>query len=283
MWFYKIVNTVFMYYAFSMIQLNFLVREEYILQHALSSFTKEKNINTLKHKIWKYNHNLYYLLSGQLAVLLFQDISLSMMPNIVGHQARKNLQIILHSSQFQKVLHETKRYADFVERQWTRNYDVAYTLVNEISRLPIQNRQINVFITHPKLFNGRSYPELSVITWGHSEDWKNYSTVYLWHEIMHHLIYTKKTDANLIHALIELACDNELRLRLNRKGRYFREGKYIVGHRNLINLEKYILPHWKKYLASKTNLLDFEKTLKNMLPKKMLANYNALDTWSDWH
>jgi hypothetical protein len=265
-----------------MVTLNFIIQEEYILQKALSSFTKNKSINALKYQLWKDDPDLYYFLSGQMAVLLFQNMKTWSILNL-GRRSQKSICGILNSNHFKQLLLETKKYAHAVEKQWNDNYTRSHEIIADITHLTIPKCTINIFISHPALYSGRSYPEQNVITWGHSEDWKDYSTVYLWHEILHHIVYKQKTDANVMHALIELACDNELRIRLNGSGEYFRTSKYTVGHRNLISLEKKILPKWKQYLNSGGSMLELEKTLRKKLPKIMLANFNALDNWADWH
>jgi len=53
--------------------------------------------------------------------------------------------------------------------------------------------------------------------------------------------------------------DNELRIQLNNKGKYFQ----CPGHKHLKKLEKNILPEWKKYLKNPDkNIFKFIKDLK---------------------
>ena len=112
------------------------------------------------------------------------------------------------------------------------------------------NKKFTVYITHPSLRNGR-YRGNNTIEWGHHENWRNYATIYLWHEILHSYIgYGDKE-----HAVIELITDEELRIRLN-------GGKYppFVGHNYLGNMKKKMLPKWREYLKSdQHNIRDFIK------------------------
>jgi len=113
-----------------------------------------------------------------------------------------------------------------------------------------------VYITHPSLKNGQYLGE-NKITLGHNEDWPNYFTIYLWHEILHS--YLGKTD--LEHALIQFITDEELRIKLN-------GGEYppFVGHKNLFPLMERILPFWRKYLKNKSkNIIEFKNNLKNKI------------------
>lgn len=79
---------------------------------------------------------------------------------------------------------------------------------------------------------------------------------------MHTIFWENKSKNS--HAIIELATDNELRIRLNKKGKYFKEGKFDIGHDHLRKLEQKILPHWKDYLENKgkKNIFELEKELR---------------------
>ncbi len=102
--------------------------------------------------------------------------------------------------------------------------------------------------------------EINVIGWGHHEEWPNYTTVYLWHEILHsYLGYSE-----LEHTLIQLVTDNELRVQLN-------GGSYppFVGHENLNPLTEKLFPYWKKYLQKDNkNIYELKEKLEkeNILP-----------------
>ena len=45
-----------------------------------------------------------------------------------------------------------------------------------------------------------------------------------------------------------MSCDNELRIRLNGKGKYFRVNGKLIGHEYLRPTIKRIYPMWKDYL-----------------------------------
>ena len=117
------------------------------------------------------------------------------------------------------------------------------------------SKTIKVLITHPEVFQGR-YLEGNVIAWGRKSNWKNYSTVYLWHEILHsYLKYNNKT-----HALMELVTDDALRVFLN--GGTFPPFS-DDGHEKLKQKKQWIYDHyWKAYLANNSkNILQLEDDL----------------------
>ncbi len=169
------------------------------------------------------------------------------------------LRQVENSSEFGRVRQQTQEYLESVKSQWERNYPKSSQTVSELTGLNL-NKVVSVYVIHPGLMMGQ-YLGDDAIAWGHPEDWQNYSTVYLWHEILHS--YMDYTD--LSHALIQLVTDNELRVQLNEGETY----PPFEGHENLFPLMNKLLPHWQAYLAEipeggKRNLLAFEERLKTM-------------------
>jgi len=122
----------------------------------------------------------------------------------------------------------------------------------------LPDKEFTVLITHPKVGNGK-YAGENTIIWGHEENWPNYSIVYLFHEALHEILGKGK----FVHEIIELASDNELRIRLNGKGEYFTENGQQVGHLDLIESEKKLLPNWQKYLKDPNmTIFEFLKSLE---------------------
>lgn len=182
---------------------------------------------------------------------------------------------LMRTAEFQNLLAEVRVYGTWVERQWEAAGDRALHELETIIGLPLPDTSVDVFVTHPKLANGRYVRDVSAICWGHSEDWENYTVVYLCHELAHMITDGRYRSRELMHALIELATDNELRIRLNGKSAYFEEKGHKVGHARLRRIERDILPIWRQYLAHEidaTNLLSLEEhilarpTAKHSLP-----------------
>ncbi|MCK4386959.1 MAG: hypothetical protein KAV41_02675 [Candidatus Pacebacteria bacterium] len=156
------------------------------------------------------------------------------------------------SGEFKTIYKQTKKYLEKCEKEWNKNFDFTDNSVRELTGLNL-DKTFTVYITHPSLKNGQYWGDNN-ITWGATEKWENYSTIYIWHEIMH--AYFDKTD--LSHAIIELITDEELRKNLNKE-------KYppFAGHKNLAKLKRKILPFWKEYLKLKNkNIRKFQKLLQ---------------------
>ncbi len=144
--------------------------------------------------------------------------------------------------------------------------------------------QIKIYLSHLLLPRGRSYPQFSSICWAHEEEWPNYNIVYLWHEILHILTYNFSGNETILHALIELAVDNELRIQLNKGGDYFIEDGKFIKHKSLRALEEKILPHWQKYLKNKKqNLRQLARSLQKKLGKSNYPSPSFLDHWCGWY
>jgi hypothetical protein len=240
-------------------KLNFKIDKKYLLAHSLrQNITPFPEWNNFKNYLWKESVLGYQFLSGSPEAFLQSNKTRELIK--AGDKLYKKS---LEKKEFKKLLAETEKYRLWLEKEWHKNKNKILGWIKELGGLKISDKTITVFVTHPKFYNGKSLAEKDVILWGHPEDWENYSLVYLTHELLH--LLTKKCKKPFImHALIELLADNEIRIRLNKKGIYFKEGKYSVGHPNLANLEKKISPQWKKFVEDRKgkDLLDLEKKIK---------------------
>lgn len=233
------------------IKLDFKIDDDYLIVHTLSSMGKDRFSST-KHKrdivafqnyAWEKCRSCYNLLVGRLSIAETMKRGLQKtsrrLPNFLKE---------LKSSRLYEKLHkQTNEYLEFCKQQWEENYPFASKTIRELTGLRL-SKNFTVYITHPSLKNG-SYVGDNMIEWGHNEDWPNYATVYLWHEVLHSYLGCSDKE----HAVIELIADEELRARLN-------GSKYppFVGHKHLEKIKKRLLPRWRKYLKSeKRNIRKF--------------------------
>lgn len=164
---------------------------------------------------------------------------------------------ILKTKEFKKLLFETEKYKIFVETQWGKNEKFVLDFMVNTLGLRIPKYQITVYIFHPQLRVGRGNGQTRSIMWGHTEDWENYSTIYLAHELAHVIIprNIQNRYQPIMHALIELATDNELRARLSKKiikG----NGNFEIGHSDLKEARRSLINEWKTYLKSPRRLIN---------------------------
>ncbi len=227
--------------------------------------------------LWRSTQNYFSSIENQEDFFAFQNFAMAVSEQCYGYfsgkaspeqffasggaedQLNAYMSQMEQSKEFGKIRQQTEAYLEVVKTQWERNYPQTAQVAQELTGLDL-NKQLTVMIMHPSLSIG-AYRGNNTIAWGHHEDWNNYSTVYLWHEVLHsYLDYT-----DLSHALIQFIVDNELRVRLNEGETY----PPYVGHKDLFPLMDKILPYWHSYLAEipaegSRNLLRFEKKLRTM-------------------
>ena len=269
-----------------MITLKFIVNKDFILQHVLKHYSEHLPFIKLKRKVWGINKNLYQVLSQNLEPLIFDDGLAKGLPNAVLN-LKSNLSVIYQTAEFKKIFYEAERYSNTIKKQWIANYNISLFHLAAITKIDLSkiNKEIKVYVSHPKLWRGRTYVENNAIAWSHPDEWKNYATVYLWHEIMHHITSRIPVAPHLMHALIELSCDNELRIRLNGSKKYFEENGILMGHKYLVGLNRKLLPDWKKYLKNPNeNIFQFEKKMrKKHHREELLKPRSRIIEWNEWH
>jgi hypothetical protein len=267
-----------------MVKLEFQINKYYLAYILLNKsedffdLPLKKKVKVFKQNLWEeYKNNpLYYFihlvnykhLKWAIENIYLDDDLQSSKTQItkLSKDIQKIFQSIFRSQEFKTILKETIQYKNSVKHQWDHNQNFVLNYLEEILGQKLPNISLSVYIIHPKLKEGRVNSKKSII-WGHPEDWPNYSTVYLTHELLHILFdYYKIPQNNLSHSMIELISDNELRIRLNKQGKYFKEKKEQIGHSYLRKEEKRILSYWLKYLEDKQkNIFSLYKTLEKNL------------------
>lgn len=260
-----------------MFELNFKINKIYLyVQIIKQAKFLGKRGEILENRLWKKSKIVYSMISGVYYDQIAANITIKN-PTIksFSRDLNKNIKLVekildqeLNSREFVEIYKETEDYKKKTKKQWRENREQALGHLKDITGLKLPNVTLSVYLIHPLLHDGRYWAD-NIITWGHSEDWKNYTTVYLCHEIMHFLTKDYVGDKKSLHALIELACDDELRIRLNQDGKYFREGKFRIGHESLRKVEKKFLPQWRQYLQGrkkgKLDILNLAQELENTI------------------
>jgi len=235
-------------------KLEFLVNKKYTFLHAFNQHQHEEPFegwSRFTWNIWDKYPQECYLLAGFAEWPLLSKKSL----NTLSVKSEKLLKKWLKTPQVKRLIKETEKYRNWLEKEWGKKEGKALNELEKIIKIPLPKKKISVYVTHPKLKNGMAINKTTIV-WGHKEDWPNYSIIYLCHEILHTILWDYASD--ITHAIIELATDQELRTRLTGRGEYFKEGKFNVGHTDLRKFIERLLPRWRKYLNKpKQNLKDF--------------------------
>jgi len=217
---------------------------------SFSSQKHQKDVVNFQNFAWKTSQNSYNFLIGRITPNQLSDENIKKVVSDLPSFLKK----LKNSSEFKKISQQTKNYLQLCKKQWHQNFSKTSKYISETTGLKLDKKFI-IYITHPSLKNG-NYIGDNQIAWGHSEEWANYITVYLWHEVLHS--YFDYSDID--HAIIELIADEELRCILNKD-------KYppFVGHPHLEKTKKKILPKWKDYLNSKDrDIKKFTKKLSSL-------------------
>jgi len=232
-------------------KLSFLLDEDYLIYHTFCNPERKgsKEIVKFQNFAWRKSPECYSLLSGKEG---------KVPPDEIGSTVKELplfIKTLKSSIAYKEILVETKDYLQFCKVQWAKNLQASSKAMKELTGLSF-NKRFRVFVTHPSLHNGMNWGN-DTISWGHPEEWPNYTTVYLWHEILHSCLV--RSDES--HAIIQLLTDNELRIRLN-GGRY----PPFKGHEGLFPLMRKISPSWKQYLkSSDRNILEFQSSISSKL------------------
>lgn len=244
------------------VTLNFKIDEDYFLVHLISHsgerwFSSKEYMSDIvgfRDYAWGLDKDCYSLFKNDLSITHVVSGKLVSLLQRSTHY----LELLKKSDQYQKLYQQTEAYLSFCKAQWEKNYRVTHDFLQSITDFDF-NRTIDVYITHPGLLNGVYLPRISVIEWSNrwenqkDERFLNYTTVYLWHEVLHSYF----EHMEIAHVLIELITDNEMRVRLN-------GGIYppFEGHNELEELRQNILPQWQAYLKSgRRDIIAFLKEI----------------------
>ncbi len=154
---------------------------------------------------------------------------------------------IFSSKEFVSLYSETENYRTQLQSEWQDQGEKAMKLLRKITRLPIGDKEVEVFVLHPDIQNG-SYLGDNLIEWGFPSIYKNSNVIGICHEILHS--YTELQASNDMHVLIFLATQEELRCRINRGDKYFLIGNVNTSHSKLEKIERKLLPVWREYTQS---------------------------------
>lgn len=256
----------------------FKINKYYLVGYAIASKNKPFPAwKKLEEKIWqKYRDEpAYYFLNPKYISLALERIQVNFsdgnIKKILQNQGlvlEKIYHDIFKTKEFQRLYRETNQHLSFIKNQWQKNEKRALKILEEISGLPIPKQKIAVYITHPKSRNAKTIDKHTIVC-GRTENWKNYLTVYLCHELLHIMTWPGHFQPNfdILHAIMTLIND-ELKIRINKKGKYlnFKKEELNTEAVKLIKLTKKILPYWEKYLNGNIgkNILE----LKEFLIKK---------------
>lgn len=251
-----------------------ILNKHYLLIHALrQSDLPFPEWEKLQNKLWEKYPRAFNLLTFHSESAFIGSNPMDTFTSICNKEVELMITLAFKSKEFKRLYMETKKYLQLFKKQWQENGKAALTLLEDLSGLKLPNKQIEVVVTYPKLYRSFALPQYDFVSLGYADDWPNSSVVYLCHEIMHLVT----TNTRIMHALIKLMADNEIRIRLNKKGEYFipqnfskKKERSYTYFAEIGKWEKKIMPFWKEYLKRKErgNIIDLEKEIIRKLKLK---------------
>lgn len=241
--------------------LRFTVHKKLLLILALTGDPDLEGWRDLKNNLWNKYPLGYKLAQGKLQDVFIQD-DWDLGLNKAICSLYDLVTAGLSTKEFNQLFIDTTVYKTWLEKEWLKSKVNVAKELRDILRIELPKEQFTVFLVAPKICMGWYIGDKKIL-WGHTENWTNYSIVYLVHEYLHDLLGCNKLE----HALIELIADNELRLRLNKSGDYFYINHKMIGHDFILELEKQIYNDWQDYLANQNvNIFEFVKVLNQKYP-----------------
>ncbi|MBD3366438.1 hypothetical protein GF360_03835 [candidate division WWE3 bacterium] len=212
---------------------------------------------SLKNALWKDYKIAYEFFLYREVVLFFANDSALEQLRKVPNQTEALFDKVRKSKEYEKLLEKTEKYKAWLEKEWEDKKDIVLKELEDILRVDLPVETFKVAVLAPELGNGINIGDK--ILWGHTEDWENYSLVYLVHEALHSLF----GKSELEHALIELIADNELRIRLNGGDVYHSVAGDLEGHASLLEIKKELLDSWNVYLESQNqNIYEYLREIR---------------------
>jgi len=240
-------------------ELKFVISKQGLFITALLKNADIKGWVDLQNTLWDKYRLGYQLLQGNSYNVFITETSQDVLEKAI-EEVKLLMEEGMKTAEFNKLLQTAQEYKKWLENEWLINKEKVEKELKEIIRTDLPKDIFTVYVMGNLVHIGRHLGDHKVV-WGHKEDWPNYSLVYLAHEYLHSMF----SYSDLDHAVIELIADNELRIRLNQGGEYFTCNGKDVGHDNLRELEKSMLPAWSAYLYNKS--MDIRRFLVDQKAK----------------
>jgi hypothetical protein len=224
------------------VQLRFVVDEPLLVQAICQKVPLEsarpahrEAFRAAKSRAWGLSEDAYNLFwDGKLP-----DLGGAAAARALPAKARGFVDALRRTPEFAAVRAQTRQRRLACEAQWKADGARAEAFVRTITGISTR-AAYEVYVFHPAMGEGSNRGQRRIF-WGGREDWPHYTTVYMWHEILHD--HLPKDD--LGHVLVQLATDQALRCHLDPGA----DRTAYVGHADLATLQDAVQPHWKRYLA----------------------------------
>lgn len=172
---------------------------------------------------------------------------------------------IIASHEFRAIYQEAQAYLSRVRSCWENHSLVVAHYFTDLFREQ-RDTILRVLVFPPRMKVG-SYLGANTIEWGSADIYPGYQAIGLAHEAMHALtehLNERATESKkwLLHALIYLAVDEDLRICLFGRPGPFDPGLTSHYHPRLVALARKILPQWRKRRNDSQGIEQIYKALQ---------------------
>ena len=234
------------------VDLSFEIDENYLILHTLA---KGRSLGKFSKEVKMFQNEMFEKHKKDYKKL--QKIPISKINPVTIKQSNflfftKLFPEIKEMDSYRTILKQTQDYKEQIRMEWLMNYTKSFEIMKSITKLDLKEK-FKIIVTHPAVGNGTNLRNYTIV-WGGWGQWKNYGTIYLWHEILHTFLERK---SNIEHSIIQFATDQELRKRLN--GTTYPP---FVGHKKLLPTMKLLYNDWLQYLnGSEVNIKLFSNQM----------------------
>lgn len=241
-----------------MVNITFEVNDFFLASYIIANSSSKRRLNSKKgiykediiaflNKAWDISITNYMLIEGNDRGGIFHVIPESEDHSYESLGKRLNTYIsqIIETSEYKKLKKQTVDSVQLIKTEWNKNFEQVDKYIRDLG-INIKEDQI-VWVVHPGLHAGQNLGNNNII-WAYRDDWDNYNTVYLWHEILHSYFEHSKPE----HALIECITDYQLKAILNKE-----KPNMKIGHDELFEIKKKKLPIWQEYLEKGSSDISF--------------------------
>ncbi len=242
--------------------LKFVLNEYALIWNLLFQASITPEIHALKQKLWKNYRKSYHAMYQEKEVLLKDPKNYIPSDDTIYDMVKK-------TETYKQLFEETENFRLSLMQTWDQNKKEIIKECKEILRMDI--RLYHVLVVHPKLdvidvetIKGK---KVNTITWGCAK--KNDNSIETLIKIISSIVKKELKDYQseyheIVEAIVELAIDNELYTRIEKKS------QYLKGEASLAFLKRQIYPYFLMYLGATK-----EECLTYMMRDKIVFDLDA--------
>lgn len=227
-------------------KLEFILNKYLLMWHLLYESSVSEEIHNIKQILWQEHKKEYSFLYKE------KNKILNDLDNYIPDDDFI-FNVFETSSSYKKIIKETNKYRMSLLQIWDSSSKIYIKELNDILKYDF-DESYKVCVLHPNLNVVETDFNLNIISIGKkidSRDKDSFLTYLIYKILKNEFNSIKIEDRNLISAVLELVCINELFTRVSK------ESKYSIGKTQLKELKQKIYPYFLMYLGIKEE--EFEK------------------------